>query len=182
MNVKEGLRRIGLVIAIAGACVGTLMAYEEFGSLGRHKDKHQTFIAWLQSPTVQNGTAEAKTEAARPAPPKKQQKVTSPYITQELWDTMHPDPDNQRHERAKSALAGHFEGWPIDKDGISSIRFYGSGSVYSIELANHESIQDEQLPTSFDYFALILYPAIGFSVPWGLFKLFAWIISGFTKT
>jgi hypothetical protein len=70
-------------------------------------------------------------------------------------------------------------------DGIKTIRYweYDPGRVRSVELTNGDWSAEPPSPPELNAILLpLLYPVIGFLVPWGATKIIIWVASGFTAS
>jgi hypothetical protein len=64
---------------------------------------------------------------------------------------------------------------------IELIRYNSSGSVTEVDLTTGEKIERPKSSTSFLYLVVLnlLFPALGFLLPWGAIKATTWIVTGF---
>jgi hypothetical protein len=65
--------------------------------------------------------------------------------------------------------------------GIALIRYNASGTVTELDLTTGEKIERPKSSTSFPYILVLnlLFPVLGFLIPWGAIKATTWIATGF---
>jgi hypothetical protein len=63
--------------------------------------------------------------------------------------------------------------------GISQVVADRDGQVQVIRLETGKELKRTEEPETLSYFRLILYPIIGFSIPWGVVRGLTWVVSGF---
>jgi hypothetical protein len=66
-----------------------------------------------------------------------------------------------------------------NKDRIDEVHFATGGSVASIHLSTGESVERTDAPHLWPFLALLVYPTLGFLIPWGSVRLLIWVGSGF---
>jgi hypothetical protein len=67
----------------------------------------------------------------------------------------------------------------INLQGITRVTVDKDGLVSSIDLSTGESLQRVGPPALKAYFIPLLYPILGFLLPWGCIRVFTWVGSGF---
>lgn len=75
-------------------------------------------------------------------------------------------------------------GWLVlsqtaNPDGIKEVTVNGSKLVSSIELSTGELVPRAESPHLTAYLLLLLYPVIGFLLPWGCIRILTWVGTGF---
>jgi hypothetical protein len=68
----------------------------------------------------------------------------------------------------------------VNADGISEVVLDPTGIIASIHLSNGETAWGKLAPVTFP-FAILLYPALGFLLPWGAIRAMSWIGIGFCQ-
>src|ERR1051325_1020729 len=168
MNLKEGLRRIGITLGILGACAGAVLAYVATSPARQAWHDEKIFRTLLTTSTVRNATGAAwfskhapgadkwcDVDPAVKLPPG--YKLVDPcYETNgadngrlhwvELkpwerdWSKGQPTPGQVVNTvlRLESFAA------PPNRDGIDVIHYDAKGDVISLELTNGEKIERPQ--------------------------------------
>ena len=179
MNFREGMRRAGLVLGIAGCIGGLILTYVQYDALTRQRESHENFQRWVSSPVIQHELSALKDAAAtKPPVASNEPKARVPLSFIPDISTTKP----RDFYTAAAALSGSFEGWPVKSNGIDNIQFSGNGQIYEIHFDGGSQISDIIPPSDWDYFYLVLFPPIGFFIPWGILKTITWIVMGFVKT
>lgn len=147
VNVKEGMRRAGLLLGVCGGLLGGFLAYGDAQNLWNARKAHYRFEALIASPTLRQVAKAVRDEQ------------NGPWV-------------KYRSEHTESAIG-------VDHDGIGKVMVDQAGLISSVELATGESVQRTAAPSLTAYCSLILYPLLGFMLPWGIVRVLTWIGSGF---
>lgn len=67
---------------------------------------------------------------------------------------------------------------PDNKDNIKTITL-DDGLVWSIQLASGQSVKRTEPASSINYLIAVLFPIIGFFVPWFTIRTLTWVAAGF---
>jgi hypothetical protein len=203
MNLKEGMRRVGIVLGLLGACAGSVLAYADASSLLKTWREYKRFQALLATPTVRRATGADWIKKHSPGadkwcdvdPTVKQppgyQLVDPCYETNSNdkgklhWIEVKPwerDWSKQQLLRGQTVeTVFRLESFDPDsnRDGVASIHYDTSGIVTSLQLATGEKIEQLQSPGLWTFFMPLVFPLVGFLLPWGITKSVAWVASGF---
>lgn len=149
MNIKEGMRRLGLLVGCCGAITGGMLAYPDAESLPQTKAAQHRFESLMDTPAMREVAKSAVTTAGQ-----------NPEFVKEL-----------REHNGTSV--------EVDKDGIEGVLLDETGRISSIDLTTGRSVKRVEPPPLMAYFGLLLYPLFGFLIPWGCFRLLTWVGIGF---
>jgi hypothetical protein len=69
----------------------------------------------------------------------------------------------------------------VNLDGIKQVTVDKDGLISSIELSTGESVQRADPPALKAYLIPLLYPILGFLLPWGSIRLLTWVGGGFVE-
>jgi hypothetical protein len=161
MNAKEGMRRLGLVAGVLGACVGSYISYELLHPLLEQRHQHKEFQSLASSPVVRRAVLFLKNYPA----------VVKDYT---------PASDNPLD--ALDALFGSADGWRIDEGGIKKIYFGPNQELKSIEKENGATVYTTSSPPLSSYLLALVPPVLGFLLPWGSLAVLTWIGTGFFQS
>ena len=67
----------------------------------------------------------------------------------------------------------------VNLGGIRRVIVDRAGDASSIELSSGETVQRAEAPRVRAYLILLLYPVLGFLLPWGIVRVLTWVGSGF---
>jgi len=204
MNLKEGMRRTGILIGVLGACAGVVLAYADALPLWSTWREHRRFQALLDTPTVRKATG--ANWFAKHAPdadkwcdvdpsvklPEGFRLVDPCYETSAAdkgklhWIEVRPwERDWSKEPPARGQIVKtvfRLESFAPDanRDGINAIHYDVGGTVTSIELATGERIERPRSLSALRVFGVpLLFPLVGFLLPWGATKSIAWVVTGF---
>ncbi|MBI3934958.1 MAG: hypothetical protein HY316_09725 [Acidobacteria bacterium] len=222
MNVREGMRRIGIVFGILGCLVGAGIAYSDLISVW---ERHNRFESLLASATIREinntlrnyngGTvyrirAEATGETydvttddtgsavedPSPIPPaipwtNYAQRRSIEMLT--LYSVGKADQSDRLMEPAaeyKATVERDENGRPISESwyAISLALADSDKQILAVQLSNGELVhkQSKSLTATAAFIlrvvAILLYPLVGFFIPWGVIKCLTWVGAGFAKT
>jgi hypothetical protein len=154
MNAREGMRRVGLVLGIVGGTIGALIAY----------------------PTAEQLWSARADWFARNAPG-----LNGPVAYEPKDKALSETPEGDALDRVAAQMLREKGGIVVlvDLDGIKEVTVDKAGQVSSIELLTGESVPRAERPPLRSYAALLLYPVIGFLVPWGIVRILYWVSAGF---
>jgi hypothetical protein len=166
MNVREGMRRLGLVVGVLGAGAGAVGGYIKLQPLLAQRGQYERFQVLVSAPTVQKEVE--LLEKNLPAPG---HGGTSNYYM-------------------LAALCGAEGGWKVNKNGIAAIYFKSHGcadtkpiaaGISMIETDDGEAVYRTDPPGFLSYFLILVLPVLGFVLPWGAVRVLTWVGSGFVE-
>lgn len=232
MNIKEGMRRFGILAGVCGGLLGGFLAYGEAQQLWSLRTAHKRFEALMASATMQRlakavwdyKNAKSKFGGIRVVEPH-----TLTYADGTIWEdvpqgTTHItklspgkyrvetktgtyDIETEESDSHSSAIpkrdqfgdipVPNFDQWKVEQqhadelkaagaipvsvnlEGIKDVTVDKAGLVSSVELSTGESVQRTEPPTLRAYLIPLLYPILGFLLPWGAVRVLTWVGSGF---
>lgn len=185
MNLREGMRRVGIVLGVLGFLVGGTIGYLRLRKAWRNHTRFER----LCSLPIMGGVRTAIKEGHAP-PPK--------TLPADVWDRTLDELGIGRVPIARKAawFEKHVPGlddpnieWTVDVrgvDGVQTVDADKSGVITAIQLSSGEWVHKEPqtLRAHLAFFGglllLLLYPLIGFLIPWGAIRTLAWVVSGFS--
>jgi hypothetical protein len=207
MNVREGMRRLGLVVGVLGAGAGTVVAYTQLQSRLAERAQYKTFQSLVSSTVVQKEIGFLKRNPVKPGAPNQQQSqqpepaggdwfqrnAPKPFVPPRPDQWEGPAPDYSQI----AALVGSSNGWKVNKGGVRAIHFWGStqekvnsrlaGDVSAADISDIETDDGQKVyrtdPPGFrSYLLILVFPVVGFFLPWGALKTLTWIGLGFFQS
>jgi hypothetical protein len=142
------------------------VSFLELRDVYYRRSQHEAFQNLVLSPVIQQEIAKVRAVASAPPPDSTLDKLPKQIPT--YYD-------------AHAALNGSPEGWPVNKEGIAKIYFVRD-IISAIERDSGAKVVDASLPEFSTYLFTLMFPVLGFVVPWGFFQTLAWAFSGLTKT
>lgn len=189
MNVREGMRRLGILLGACGAILGGCLAYSDARTTWGSYAAHRKFESLMASPIMQK-VAKAARDYLRPNIYGDFRVVKSQVLTYSdgtIWENVAevspspPDFDQWKAEQQRLDELKVAGAIPVSVylDGIKQVTVDKAGVVVSIELSKGESVQSVEPPAMKAYAVPLLYPILGFLLPWGGIRLLVWVGSGF---
>jgi hypothetical protein len=207
MNLKEGMRRTSIVLGMLGACAGCVLAYADASPLWQTWREYKRFQALLATPTARRASGAdwikkhspgadkwCDVDPSVPKPPPGYKIVDPCYETNAgdkgklHWIEVKPWERDWSKEQVPVRgqiveVVFRLESFEPDanRDGIDAIHYASDGTVTSLQLATGEKIERPQSPSFLRaFFVPLLFPLVGFVLPWGAVKIIAWVATGFT--
>jgi hypothetical protein len=209
MNVREGMRRLGILVAACGGILGGCLAYSDARTTWDDHTAHRKFGSLMASPIMQK-VAKAARDYLKPSRFGGIRVVESQVLTYADGTIREDAPENNTHgpwEKYKlppgaklvSPSPPDFDQWKaeqqrldelkaagaflvsVDLDGIKQVTVDKAGVVSSIELSTGESVQRVGPPALKAYVVPLLYPILGFLLPWGGIRVLTWVGGGFVE-
>lgn len=168
MNFKEGLRRIGLAAGVIGACLGLFTSYLHGTDIHYQRERHSRFETLLNSPAVQRDICFLTKDLSN---------AQDQTTLSKVYEQFH---DGQNMFNAVAATSGDADGWIVNAGGVSRIYFDKKEQVTSIQDSEHNTFYSDPNPSILSYIVILVWPIIGFLIPWGVVKGFSWIVAGFS--
>src|SRR5258706_3480824 len=194
MNIREGMRRLGAVLSVVGAVGGGYLGY--LSGIDAWSDAWQTYKDQRTFESVM----------AMPIAKKVIQAVSSysgkgdllDYANGAILPPLLPTPGKHWWEepgcyrivgsgvdsRGRLLPSDFVEGGKIvfvNVDGISEVVMGPTGIIASIHQSNGETAWGNLSRVTFPLVPL-LYPTLGFLLPWGTIRTMSWIGVGFFQT
>lgn len=165
MNLREGTRRLALLLGVIGLILGGFVSYFQLQSTMSQRANHQRFERLANSALIKKA---------------------------ENWIAL---PQGQRDEvmgrmtpEQKRQLAGAlgFNGTSslshvgeINQDGIKSIYWTTNHQVDSIETLDGQTLYSTPAPGAWSYLLIGIFPVLGFFIPWAAVRAVGWVVAGF---
>ena len=205
MNVREGMRRLALLLGVLGAAFGCFASYVVLRDALAARARHKAFELLATSDVVQRERKSLQEEHESwfrpwvdgweeyrrvPTPPKDIVAAWisfSPEHREELLAKMTPE---QKH-RLRTLIEQQTqkkEDWfsenapassEVNKSGVKTVRWNKDLGVESIETEDGTTLYPTPVPTRWPYLLAAIFPVLGFAVPWGLVRALAWVGVGF---
>lgn len=159
MNLREGTRRLALLLGAAGAIAGGLFAYAQLQSTMRQRADHARF----------------------------EQLANSDVVRQER-DRRFPPPARLDTDTAESIAGPHnpksdsgYAAWPseVNKEGIKDIFWTKDLGINSFETDDGQTLYPTPAPGAGAYLLVAVLPILGFFIPWGAVRAVGWVLAGF---
>jgi hypothetical protein len=187
MNLREGTRRLALLLGAAGAIACGFLSYAQLQSDIRQRADHKRFEQLANTSIVGQGfrgcfglNAQSehgpwdKYQTSRKTP----QKSTAPSDTLpgDFFDK-HPvfcivpddDPNAADYTPSESNSAG-----------IKTVHFENR-RITSIETADGKTLYPMPAPGARSYVLIAILPLLGFVIPWGTVRAIGWVAAGFVQ-
>jgi hypothetical protein len=145
------MRRLGILLGVLGCVVGIFTAYFELRELRRSSIQSEKFTSIMASPDIR-----AAVDA----------------IAQTDWFDENAPLNTQPQTATVNIKLGGIRQAVVDKK---------AKKVTSVTLETGESFYRTETPTLQSYLIPLLFPIIGFVVPWGAVRVLVWIGSGFSS-
>lgn len=159
MNLREGTRRLALLLGVVGAIWGGFASYVDLKTTLEQKTRHNKFEQMASSNVVQQ-------ERKRLMDEEKKGIYTScalqtPSSGSSCFDSV--------------VIGGGIKAIAWDRDRIWNDSF----GVYSIETQDGQTLYPTPAPAAWQYFLIALFPVFGFIIPWGTVRAIGWVGAGF---
>jgi hypothetical protein len=196
MNLKEGTRRLALLLGVVGAICGGVASYVESQPTVKQRALHIQFDRLAASKAVaEKINILQATPDFVPAPWVKyaEKNAQTPPGKYSLSDIDPPEIDPRTGERISSpSHVKEYDPWElaaaeygatiIKKDGVRSIHWSKEHGVESIETDDGQILYPTAAPEAWKYVLLALFPVFGFLITWGTIRAIAWVGIGFVQT
>jgi len=192
MNVKEGMRRLALLLGILGAALGCFASYIFLNDTVEARARYKAFEVLANSEAVQQERKILQTQpdfipdtaaSAQKILPLPKGATSSPTKTY-LDDSGNP---------ITSAVTDEPHGWQVvdanekpepsqvKRGNIKAVHWTKDLAVESIETEDGNTLYAEPKPTLWPYLLAAIFPVLGFVIPWGSIRALAWVGFGFVE-
>ncbi len=190
MNLREGTRRLALLLGVAGAILGGFVSYFQLQSTMRESADHLRWTQLADSSVVEyarKGEFGITAQSAHGPWEKYQtpQEKLPPAKTY-LDDNGNPipapghfDPNAPYCLAAVKAPWEKFDPCEVDSGGIKTIHWTENREVASIETEDGQTVYPTPAPSASLYCLIALFPILGFFIPWGAVRAIGWVLAGF---
>lgn len=204
MNIREGMRRLGILLGITGGVVGGCFSYTGAKTVWQEYTEYKSFTSSMASPTMLKIAKAARDEHQRcenlaitKAGKQDLSKMTDEQLEALRRDLManqqtkpsHYGPPEKHQKLSRyDLLADAVREWAnscevsviqVNLNGIKQVTVDKTGSVLVIDLQNGEILQRTDAPHIGAYFGILVFPLLGLLVPWGAVRVLIWVGSGF---
>lgn len=157
MNIREGTRRLALLLGAVGAIFGGFVSYAELQSTMRQSANHLRFQQLANSDVVRR----AKPDHLGYSIPPSGLVVKLPDAT---------DRDSQGTRIAE-----------LDTGGVKTIHWSKDYTIASIETQDGQTFYPTPSPAPWSYLLIAIPPLVGFLIPWGTGRAIGWVVAGFAQ-
>jgi hypothetical protein len=188
MNVREGARRLGIVIGVLGGTLGAFAGYPSARDLWNARAASKKFDSLMASPTMlkvakaavdyQKATSKVDSIASKYGGVRVIEPHTLTYANGALSYERNPSPPPDTLPADFFSKDGN-ETVLINADGIREAMINKSGIVRAVHLATGEWVEESLAPRLKSYLVPLLYPMLGFILPWGALRALTWVGAGF---
>lgn len=210
MNLKEGTRRLALLLGAAGAIACGFLSYAQLQSTLHQRADHQRFerladsavvqqerkmrgedVQYIKLPDGSYGEFPAYLDDATivTAIEKTFPKAKPWIIFQALKGryTVNSNPPQEEHPSLPATLPSGFNGWNItpsivQQDGIKLIGWNKGYQVAFIETQDGQTLHPTPTPGARSYVLIAILPLLGFFIPWGAVRAIGWVGAGFFQS
>lgn len=178
-NAREAIRRLGLVVGILGALAGAYLSYRHVESFLHERDQYREFQRVMASPVVLATIEHLKTPISS-----KRYKSRDRSTGEEMtftWTRKEP-PSTEDVERIRDQRRSGLgmQEW-VNSGGVRKIQFDLKGDVLGIEKDDNTTVVRATPPTFSSFLVALIFPPLGFLLPWGTAKTVTWIAAGFLR-
>jgi|SRR5665213_546231 len=211
MNLKEGTRRLALLLGVAGAIAAGFVSYFELQTVIDQRGRHNKFeqlatsdvvkdqrkilqspdpYASIAKPIPHHGRAKLN-DTAPPSPPPVEWDANGNPIRYAAAQPVEYDADG-KPIAATSSTAPPIRGDFLDgatplssevnKGDIKTINWSHDYGVGSIETADGQTLYPTEAPSAWLYLLAALFPVFGFIIPWSVVRAIGWVGAGFVAS
>lgn len=233
MNIREGSRRVGILLGVLGATIGFVAEDHDGMNLWTAHAANRQFDSLMSAPTMVQVSKAANVEHARDvenADLGRRVKERFPGVYGDLTNSdlgkkvraRYPDGSWEKHAKDVSPspvqpktdasktgkftpppLSSHegptlpldlptsapWESAPkvgfvvvIHHDGLREANVDSDGIIQSIRLEAGQVVERGEPPVVASYLKVLLYPLLGFLIPWGTIHALSWVAIGFFQS
>ncbi len=179
MNLREGTRRLALLLGVVGAIAGGFASYSELLTVLEQWARHNRFEQLAASPFVQH--AQESCYASSPKPEhgpwdkyQAPQQIPPPvpkgarFISEAPYCFVPFDDPN----------AIYYTPSESNSDGIRTVHFEDS-EIAAIKTSDGDIFYPTAATSAWLLLLIVLYPILGFLIPWGAVRAIGWVLAGF---
>ncbi len=206
MNLREGTRRLALLLGGAGAILGGFASYLELQPVLSQRARHNKFEQLANSDVVKQ---ERKTLQTAPEFDPNAPYTAAPSSVTPTAKAMHrpPKPKTQSapgfgpaEDVTPAGFGPAEESAPAEKqddpfaaiaeplasevntEEIKTINWSRDYGVDSIETQDGQTLYPTPAPSRWLYLLIALSPVVGFVIPWGVVRAIGWVGAGFVAS
>lgn len=177
MNLREGMRRLALLLGVAGAILGGFASYIELRKTIRTKAEHNQFA--LVSSRIEELGKETQKEYPvnndlNPASLGLRVLGKNPQFWPWLSGNVSQRPELPKPWEVYSARQAQPDPW-------ESAAKQDDWRVWGIKSPDGQTLYPTPAPSVWSYFLIPILPALGFVVPWGAVRAIGWVGAGLVQ-
>jgi hypothetical protein len=194
VDFTAGMRRVAILLGVAGGVVGCVAGYPVAHELWRCRSAQERFESLMATPTIQKVAAAAREfqhdhalqlrsdtwsgEVEFDAKPGKINggglpETDIPATQTKQWKPVPIFKLSQQQRKAGVILVA------VNLDGIKEVTVEYNGCVSALDLSNDDVVFPVEVPHLTAYLLLLLFPFGGFLVVWGGVRVLTWVGTGF---
>ncbi len=163
MNLREGTRRLALLLGVVGAIAGAFASYVEFQTILAQRARHNRFEQLAYSDVVQQARKRIDLSESGPS--------QNPTPSKFDWSAVRICPLDSVD------LSGCYT--QVNNGGIKTIHWSKALEVESVETQDGQTLYPTPALSAWRYPLIALFPVLGFFVPWGAVRAIGWVGAGF---
>lgn len=178
MNLREGTRRLALIVGILGGIAGGVASYVVLSDLLEARERYTAFERLATSQAVKQGRASWLSNSATV---KALWVASSPSERDNMMKSLTAEEKNKL--TAELGIEGDTPEFSIspkvNKEGIKTIHWTEAFEVESLDMIDGQTLYAEPAPNRWLYSLAAILPLLGFIIPWGLIRAVGWVGNGF---
>jgi len=195
MNLREGTRRLALLVGVVGVILGGFASYVELQTVLNRRALHNRFEQLTASDVVQHERKRLQTPPDFIPDPDPYAAIAKPIqIDPQTGERVTPQPGQVDYDalakkyggtsdaaNPPNTLPADFNGWEVtvNKGEIGTIYWGKNLAIASIETDDGQRLYPTPAPTLWSYLLIAILPVLGFFVPWGAIRAIGWVGVGF---
>jgi hypothetical protein len=174
LNLREGTRRLALLLGVVGAILGGFASYTELQTVLNQRARHNRF-AQLAASSVAEQARKNCFESSAPSEHQPWEKYQPPLPKGFI-------PDNPPYCFSPINDPNTFDYTPseLNSGGIKTVHFENR-EIASIEPQDGQTLYPTPAPATWLYLLIALFPVLGFLIPWGVVRSIGWVGAGFVQ-
>ncbi len=173
MNLREGTRRLALLLGLVGAILCGVLSYAQLQSTLRQRADHKRFELLASSSVVKQARRECFASPPETLPGDFFDKNPPLPKGAELMPPFCYTPDYDKNE---------FDYTPSESNngGIKTVHFERQ-EIASIETQDGQTLYPTPAPGAWSYALIAILPLLGFVIPCGAVRAIGWVGAGFVQ-
>ena len=159
MNLREGTRRLALLVGLLGAIACGVLSYAQLQTDLQQRADHQRFERLANSSVVEEARKACFGPSGEAPWVKYQTFCSSPSYDAQEFDYTPPESNNA------GIKAVHFEKRKLD----------------SIDTQDGQRLYQMEAPGPWSYVLIAIFPVFGFFIPWIAVRSIGWVLAGFIQ-
>jgi hypothetical protein len=159
MNLREGTRRLALLLGAVGAIVGGFASYSELQSIKEQRASHIKFEQLASSPVSRQARESLENACA------------DGHTDKQCGDEKYAPMTEVKSGEIKTIY------WS-KKDSVGKINY----QVSLIQTEDGQNLFPTSAPSAWNNLLIALFPILGFFIPWGAVCAIGWVGAGFIQS